>query len=75
MGDAFIKKVRRTALAATVYNIWRRRNLKIFQNKQMLPDKVISKTIRDIRGLVTSWKDIAKTIENSSLCIKLNVPL
>ncbi|XP_020254176.1 uncharacterized protein LOC109831254 [Asparagus officinalis] len=56
-GNRFKLKVRRMALAAIVYNIWRERNARIFQSKNRCTDQII----RDVKI------DMLSTILNSRL--------
>lgn len=59
--------------AAVVYHLWRERNRPIFQGVSSTPDQIISVVASDIRGYVSSWKNIRKSDVNRLLCLTWNV--
>ncbi|KAI8556145.1 hypothetical protein RHMOL_Rhmol05G0229100 [Rhododendron molle] len=59
--------------AAVVYHLWRERNTHIFQGMSSTPDQIISVVASDIRGYVSSCRNIRKSDVNRLLCLTWNI--
>lgn len=55
MEDTFYGKLEEQLQQPPSINIWRSRNMKIFQNKTLTANEVISKVIAVIRGAIAGW--------------------
>lgn len=55
-GDSFKSRIMKSSLPATVYFIWRERNLQAFQQKALARDQVALNTLSSIRDLLSSMR-------------------
>lgn len=63
----FMAKMRRVTLASAVYQIWRGRNVRIFQKAIHNWRQIVNNTEEDIRDITCKWR-ICRIFENQIIC-------
>ncbi|KAI8534245.1 hypothetical protein RHMOL_Rhmol10G0074800 [Rhododendron molle] len=73
-GKTIRKSILKLSLAATVYGVWCKRNMRIFQQKMMEANLLSSKICNNIRDAMMAWQNIISTQENKVLFRAWGVP-
>lgn len=76
--DAEVKSLRsiglKASLAAGVYGIWRERNTRIFQGKDMDAAQLSLKIVNDIRGFLRTKGKLQPSKNNNAFCSNWGLP-
>ncbi|KAI8560159.1 hypothetical protein RHMOL_Rhmol04G0234400 [Rhododendron molle] len=64
-GKSLRDTIYKLSLAASIYVLWRERNLRIFQNKSR---DVTSEIFNSVRDKATSWSTIKFSAQNRQIC-------
>lgn len=64
-----------SAVAATVYYLWRERNLRVFQQKASDKEQLIQNIVYLIRVFLCSGKGVKQSQENKDLCVSWGLPM
>ncbi|KAF7128948.1 hypothetical protein RHSIM_Rhsim10G0040700 [Rhododendron simsii] len=66
-GNSFKSKILKCSLAATVYFVWRERNLRVFQQKTVASDQVVMQILSSIRDFLSSLRRGKASTENKEI--------
>lgn len=72
--NPFNCKIKRSALAVTVYRIWQAQNGVIFENAQVNAMKIMTGVVADVGTNMAAWSDIPMTLENWKLALEWSIP-
>ncbi|KAI8535796.1 hypothetical protein RHMOL_Rhmol10G0201900 [Rhododendron molle] len=68
-GDKSLRDtIYKLSLAASIYVLWRERNLRIFQNKSRDVNGVTSEIFNSVRAKASSWSTIKFSAHNRQIC-------
>ncbi|KAL3510728.1 hypothetical protein ACH5RR_030129 [Cinchona calisaya] len=72
-GTTFSSTLKRLSLAHTVYDIWRARNLIIFQNDSVAAISIVAAIQKDMQTIVAAWKKIPRSKAKWNLVLEWNL--
>ena len=70
---SFGNNLYKLVLSASVYNLWRERNARIFSHRGRDTDSAFQEIEKDISDRSCSWKQVENTCTNWSLCLAWNL--
>ncbi|GAV92989.1 zf-RVT domain-containing protein, partial [Cephalotus follicularis] len=74
-GRKFHHLVRKLALAAAVYHVWRERNRRCFTSRFLPPQDIVLKVRMDVSGKLTTANLAQRNDHHDSLCVNWGVPM
>ncbi|GAA0163804.1 hypothetical protein LIER_19582 [Lithospermum erythrorhizon] len=74
-GKRFGAKLCRVSFCCVVYCVWMERNRRIFKKEKLGVDEVLFLCVNNIRNIAYSWRNIANTKDNWTLCLEWGLSL
>ena len=74
-GNSLYSITKRIAWGVTIYHLWRQRNARIHENQFNSVDSIFFLICNDVRLRITSFQNVADSLENRDLCERWSIPL